>query len=85
MLRRARNTDTHKRIRVQSAYDAHTYTHKHRELMAINEIQRIRQATHAYMYADERSNAFKDAVAYLNKVHATYGTVDVTVISELTR
>jgi hypothetical protein len=37
------------------------------------------------MYADERSNAFKDAVAYLNKVHATYGTVDVTIISELTR
>jgi len=55
------------------------------DVMAINEIQRIRQATHAYMYADERSDAFKDAVAYLKKVHATYGTIDPVTITELTR
>lgn len=47
------------------------------------EIQRIRMATHAYMCADERSIAFKEAVAYLNKVHAQYGTIDPVKISEL--
>lgn len=47
------------------------------------EIQRIRRATHAYMCADERSIAFKEAVAYLNKVHTQYGTIDPVKISEL--
>jgi len=51
--------------------------------MAVNEIQRIRMATHAYMYADERSEAFKDAQAYLNQVRKKYGTIDPNVIADL--
>lgn len=70
---------------MQSAYDAHTYKRPNYDVMAINEIQRIRQATHAYMYADERSDAFKDAVAYLKKVHDTYGTINPVTIAEITR
>lgn len=70
---------------MQSAYDAHTYKRPNYDVMAINEIQRIRQATHAYMYADERSDAFKDAVAYLQKVHDTYGTINPVTIAEITR
>ena len=53
--------------------------------MALNELQRIRNATQAYMYADERSKAYKDAKAYLNKVHKMYGTIDPTTIEELIR
>ncbi len=53
--------------------------------MALNELQRIRTATQAYMYADERSKAFKDAKAYLNKVHKMYGTIDPNVIADLTK
>jgi hypothetical protein len=53
--------------------------------MALNEPQKIRNARHAYMYADERSKAFKDAKAYLNKVHKMYGTIDPNVIADLTK
>jgi hypothetical protein len=53
--------------------------------MAVSEQQRIRMATHAYMYADERSKAYQDAKAYLDKVHEQYGTIDPVVIAELTR
>lgn len=53
--------------------------------MAVNELQRIRNATHAYTYADERSKAFKDAKEYLNQVHAKYGTIDPNVIADLTK
>jgi hypothetical protein len=53
--------------------------------MAVNELQRIRMATHAYMYADERSKAYQDAKAYLDKVHEQYGTIDPVTIAELTR
>jgi len=53
--------------------------------MALNELQRIRNATQAYRYADERSKAFKDAKAYLNKVHKMYGTIDPNVIADLTK
>lgn len=49
----------------------------------INEMQQIRWATHAYMYADERTQTFKDAQAYLNKVHEKYGTIDPSIINEL--
>lgn len=49
----------------------------------VTEIQRIRWATHAYMYADERTQTFKDAQAYLNKVHEKYGTIDPSIINEL--
>jgi len=51
--------------------------------MALNELQRIRNATHAYTYADERSKAFKDAKAYLNQVREKYGTIDPNVIADL--
>lgn len=70
---------------MQSAYDAHTYKRPNYDVMAINEIQRIRQATHAYMYADERSDAFKDAVEYLKKVRDTYKTINPVTIAEITR
>ncbi|NBS70992.1 hypothetical protein EBT31_19105 [bacterium] len=63
----------------------HTHIHITHEHMAVNEIQRIRMATHAYMYADERSKAFKDAKAYLDKVHEQYGTINPSTIEELTR
>jgi len=53
--------------------------------MAVNEIQRIRMATHAYMYADERSKTYQDAKAYLDKVHKQYGTINPSRIEELTR
>jgi hypothetical protein len=49
----------------------------------VTEIQRIRWAAHAYMYADERTQTFKDAQAYLNKVHEKYGTIDPSIINEL--
>ena len=49
----------------------------------VTEIQRIRWATQAYMYADERTQTFKDAQAYLNKVHEKYGTIDPSIINEL--
>ena len=49
----------------------------------LTEIQRIRWATHAYMYADKRTQTFKDAQAYLNKVHEKYRTIDPSIINEL--
>jgi hypothetical protein len=63
----------------------HTHIHITHEHMAVNELQRIRMATHAYMYADERSKAYQDAKAYLDKVHEQYGTIDPVTIAELTR
>jgi hypothetical protein len=49
----------------------------------MNEMQQIRWATHAYMYADERTQTFKDAQAYLEKVHKKYHTIDPSIINEL--
>jgi hypothetical protein len=42
-------------------------------------------ANHAYRYADERSKAYQDAKAYLDKVHEKYGTINPSTIEELTR
>lgn len=53
--------------------------------MAVNELQRIRMANHAYMYAKERSKAYQDAKAYLDKVREQYGTINPSMIEELIR
>ena len=63
----------------------HTHIHITHQHMAVNEIQRIRMANHAYMYADERSKAYQDAKAYLEKVREKYGTINPSTIEELTR
>lgn len=49
----------------------------------MNELNDIRNATRTYMYGDERSNAYKKAVKYLNKVHSSYGTIDPNRIADL--
>lgn len=54
-----------------------------KKTILITEIQRIRWATQAYMFAPEHSQTFKDAQAYLNEVHKKYRTIDPSVINEL--
>lgn len=47
------------------------------------EITDIRRAHIDYMWADERSNAFKKAKALLNRVHKKWGTTNPDTIRDL--
>lgn len=50
-----------------------------------NEISDIRRAHIDYMWADERSDAFKNAKALLERVHAKWGTTNPDEIRNLTK
>ena len=49
----------------------------------MNEISDIRRAHIDYMWADERSDAFKKAKALLERVHAKYHTTNPSEIENL--
>lgn len=49
----------------------------------IGEMQKLRNALHAYRYANEETKAFADAKAHLEYVHEKYGTTDPTLIADL--
>ena len=51
----------------------------------MNEISDIRRAHIDYMWADERSDAFKKAKALLERVHAKWGTTNPDTIRDLTK
>jgi hypothetical protein len=51
----------------------------------MNEISDIRRAHIDYMWADERSDAFKKAKALLERVHEKWGTTNPDTIRNLTK